>query len=273
MAPVDDRSTFAPWIERWNLVPDGAPFETQASRLLPVLCGDAPAILKIAVGEEEKRGGALMSWWQGAGVAPVLAWDGEALLLERAPLGSLIEKSIGGRDDGATRILCHTLARLHTLRADPPPLIPLADRFEELAPTASREGGLFAEAAAVAADLLAAQRDIVVLHGDMHHGNVLNFDRLGWLAIDPKGLIGERGFDYANIFCNPPFEESSSSVALDRFDRRVAIVSAAAALDRRRLLQWILAWAGLSASWSIGERQSPAAALSVAEKARAALAQ
>jgi streptomycin 6-kinase len=40
--------------------------------------------------------------------------------------------------------------------------------------------------------LLTTQREKVVLHGDMHHGNVLNFGSRGWLAIDPKGLIGER---------------------------------------------------------------------------------
>jgi hypothetical protein len=47
------------------------------------------------------------------------------------------------------------------------------------------------------------RRDVVVLHGDMHHENILKFSSRGWLAIDPKGLVGERGFDYANIFCKP----------------------------------------------------------------------
>lgn len=44
---------------------------------------------------------------------------------------------------------------------------------------------------------------MAVLHGDLHHGNVLDFGPLGWLAIDPKGLHGESGFDYANILSNP----------------------------------------------------------------------
>ena len=39
----------------------------------------------------------------------------------------------------------------------------------------------------------ATQRDVVVLHGDMHHENVLKFSSRGWPAIDPKGLVGERG--------------------------------------------------------------------------------
>jgi streptomycin 6-kinase len=55
----------------------------------------------------------------------------------------------------------------------------------------------------IADKLLDDPRDIVALHGDIHHGNILDFGERGWLAIDPKGLIGERGFDYANNFCNP----------------------------------------------------------------------
>jgi streptomycin 6-kinase len=51
--------------------------------------------------------------------------------------------------------------------------------------------------------LLAEPREVGVLHGDLHHGNVLDFGVRGWLAIDPKGLLGERGFDFANIFTNP----------------------------------------------------------------------
>jgi hypothetical protein len=41
--------------------------------------------------------------------------------------------------------------------------------------------------ATAASNLLKTQREIVVLHGDMHHGNVLHFGSRGWLAIDPRG--------------------------------------------------------------------------------------
>ena len=82
-------------------------------------------------------------------------------------------------------------------------MIPLSRWFGALWPMAERHGSLLAEAAATAKDLLADQRDVVVLHGDIHHGNVLDFGPRGWLAIDPKGLIGERTFDFVNILRNP----------------------------------------------------------------------
>ncbi|WP_430515673.1 aminoglycoside phosphotransferase family protein, partial [Inquilinus limosus] len=48
-----------------------------------------------------------------------------------------------------------------------------------------RYGGIVARAAAIARDLLAERREIVTLHGDLHHDNVLDFGPRGWLAIDP----------------------------------------------------------------------------------------
>lgn len=94
-----------------------------------------------------------------------------------------------------------------------------------------------------------------MLHGDLHHDNVLDFGPRGWLAIDPKHLIGERGFDYANIFTNPDLADPTRPVATkpECFARRVDVVMAATGLERRRLLSGVLAWTGLSASWFIGD--------------------
>src|SRR6185503_20817212 len=101
----------------------------------------------------------------------------------------------------------------------------------------------------------------------IHHDNILDFGERGWLAIDPKGLIGDRAFDYANLFCNP----DASAADPQRFDRRVVIVSEAAGLDRTRLLRWILAWAGLSAAFSIEDGDPPDGALEIARLAASRL--
>jgi len=86
----------------------------------------------------------------------------------------------------------------------------------------------------------------------------------GWLGIDPEGLLGERGFDYANLFCNPGADIAADPI---RFSERVAIVADSAKLDRRRLLQWILAWSGLSALWMVEDGLSAETRLSVAKLA------
>jgi streptomycin 6-kinase len=248
---------FEPYLSAWSLVPDGDPIVTHAARLLPVRRHGEAAMLKVSVEEDERRGGIVMAWWAGEGAARVLASDGEALLLERATgPASLSEMARTGRDDEACRILCATAARLHAPRASPrPDLTPLTPWFRELWPAARSHGGILRRSAEVAEALLGDQREIVVLHGDLHHDNVLDFGSRGWLAIDPKHLVGERGFDFANIFTNPDLADPTRPVATEpgRFARRLDVVVEASRLDRRRLVSWIVAWTGLSAAWFLGD--------------------
>ncbi len=134
-------------------------------------------------------------------------------------------------------------------------MTPLRDWFRDLWPAANTQGGVLARSAETARKLLAEPREVGMLHGDLHHDNVLDFGPRGWLAIDPKHLIGERGFDYANIFTNPDLADPTRPVATkpECFARRVDVVMAATGLERRRLLSGVLAWTGLSASWFIGD--------------------
>src|SRR5258707_268497 len=185
-------------------------------------------MLKIARAEEERRGGRLMAWWGG---------------------------------DGAARLQVPRPGRL-------PELVPLSRWFAALAPAARIQGGILAEADACACRLLAEPREPVALHGDIHHGNVLDAGARGWVAIDPKGLLGERTFDFVNILRNP---DAATALAPGRFDRQVEVLVDAAALDRTRLLKWTLAFAGLSAAWHLADDEAADLDLAVAGFAAAAL--
>ena len=260
----------ATYLKRWGLTPDGDPIATPSSRLLPVRRDRVSAMLKIASSDEERRGGALMSLWNGVGAARVLARDDDAILLERAEgRRSLAELAKNGRDDEASRVICEVVTKLHAARIESTEgLCGLPEWFRELQPAAARHGGILLQAAAAAQELLATPRDIVALHGDIHHDNILDFGERGWLAIDPKGLLGERGFDYANIFCNP--REIARNPG--RLSRQASIVAEASGLERARLLQWSLAYAGLSASWRLNEGENAELPLAVAQAAAAELA-
>jgi streptomycin 6-kinase len=154
-----------------------------------------------------------------------------------------------------------------------PDLIPLTRWFRDLDDAAPSHGGLLPRCAATARALLAEPCDLVVLHGDLHHDNVLDFGTRGWLAIDPKRLTGERAFDYANIFTNPDLADPSRPVATRPgcFARRLEVITQASGLDRRRLLRWILAWCGLSAVWYLGDGDNAYTDLHIAELAAAEL--
>lgn len=257
---------FAKYLDLWELASDGDPIVTSSSFLLPVRQRGMPAMLKVATDAEEKRGSCLLSWWEGRGAAIVMARADDAVLLERAQSNrSLAELTRCGRDDQATQIICATVAALHLPRASvPPELISLEQWFEDLGAAADRYSGIIAKSATMATKLLSDPRDITVLHGDIHHGNILDFGQRGWLAIDPKGLLGERYFEYANLFCNP---EHDTATTPSHFKRRLALVTAAANLDRARLLQWILSWAGLSAVWLLDDGASCETRIAIAEMA------
>jgi streptomycin 6-kinase len=265
---------FRPWLDRWTLIPDGEAFSSVAGMLMPVVFEGRPAMLKLSREPEELAGGALMQWWGGDGAARVLGREGEALLLERAMgPGSLAQMARQGQDDAASRILCAAGARLHAARSAPPPgsLFPLEPWFRALWPAAEIHGGVLLKSAAAARALLAEPREVAVLHGDLHHGNVLDFGPRGWLAIDPKGLVGDRGYDHAHMLCNP---DADTATAPGVLARRVAVVSQAARIEPVRLLSWLLAYLGLSASWSLGEGPGDARrTLEIAEMAYALLAQ
>jgi len=264
-------AVFAPYLTRWGLVPDGAPIVTHSSRLLPVRHRGRPAMLKVAMEAEERAAAQVMIWWAGEGAARVYAHEGDALVLERAMRPrSLAAMARTGADDEASRILCAAVARLHARTEAPPPgLVPLEQWFVPLLEAGTRDGGVIAAAESAARALLAAPQERVVLHGDLHHENVLDGGPRGWLAIDPKRLEGERGFDFANIFRDP---DAAVATAPGRLARQLAVISEAAGLEPRRLLQWTLAFAGLSACWIIADGDEPRLDLDVATIAAAELA-
>ena len=242
------------YLKRWRLVPDGEPIVTPRAHLLPVRQHGAPAMLKVATEPEEAFGGLLMEWWDGDGAARALAHESPALLLERATEGRALSDLVrSGQDDEASRVACAVIERLHAPRHNPlPSLVPLTHWFRDL--TEASQEGLLARSKALALALLADPHPPTVLHGDVHHDNILDFGAArGWLVIDPKRLIGDRYFDYTNLFCNP---DLASATNPEQFARRLAIVADAASLDRTRLLQWLLAWCGLSAVWCLNDPQN-----------------
>ena len=257
---------FGKYLKHWDLAQDGDPIVTHSSRLLPVRWRGMSAMLKVAIEAEEKFGSGLMAWWDGHGAARVYARDADAVVLERAEgTRSLLDMAMNGADDEASRIMCRVAAELHAPRDQPmPEVIPLERWFAALEPGAARHGGVLKTCAEVACKLLPVQREISVLHGDIHHLNILDFGERGWLAIDPKRLIGDRGFDFANIFCNP---DLPTAVQPERFLRQLSVVTEAANIERERLLRWIMAYAGLSAVWFLDDDMPADTDIAVAQMA------
>ena len=267
MDPLTDpaAASVAEWLERWRLSVDGAVFATATSTLAPAHTATGQAVmLKVSHHDEERRGSALLAAWSGRGAVRVLEHDGDAVLMERATgPRSLVAMSTTGSDAAATSVLCATAGVLHEASVDVldaaelPELVPLRTWFRQLFAHADELGPVHRQGAEFALALLDSERDVVVLHGDLHHANVLDFGERGWLAIDPKGLVGERAFDYCNLLCNP-----SPALALEpgRLEARFAAVADAAGLEPDRFARWLVAWCALSSTWHALDGDDAAAA-------------
>lgn len=151
-----------------------------------------------------------------------------------------------------------------------PELTPLGCWFDSPYTAKRCYGGLYVDCTNAARYLLETAREQCSLHGDIHHGSVLDFGKRGWQVIDPKRLYGERGYDYTNLLTNP---DAKTAQAPGRFERQLEIVVAASGLQCRRLLLWILAWTGPSAAWldEDGSREETDAGLAITRLALASL--
>ena len=94
-------------------------------------------------------------------------------------------------------------------------------------------------------DLLVDPPERVVLHGDLHHTNVLLSEERGPLAIDPKGIVGERAFDILFFLLNPePVPLARNLLRIDTFVERLG-------LDRQRVIAWSYVQSIVSACWTV----------------------
>ena len=102
----------------------------------------------------------------------------------------------------------------------------------------------------VAAELLATSQREVLLHGDLHHLNILAATREPWLVIDPKGVIGDPAFEPAIYLLNQLPRCPAEREIIDLLERRISIFSEVLSIPRERIVGWVRSFAVLSAWWS-----------------------
>jgi streptomycin 6-kinase len=99
-------------------------------------------------------------------------------------------------------------------------------------------------------DLSGSQRSTRLLHGDLQHYNVLFDTDRGWLAIDPKGVVGELEYEIGAMLRNPD-ERPDLFLSPSVIERRVKQFTNRLNLNYERTIGWAFAQAVLSAIWGI----------------------
>ncbi|WP_026370474.1 aminoglycoside phosphotransferase family protein [Kallotenue papyrolyticum] len=261
------------YAERWSLRL-GAPFALAYNYVVAATRADGtPAVLKLGVPTAELIAEiAALRCFAGHGAARLLAADpdGGALLLERLLPGT----PLAHLDDDEQATL-HAIVVMRRLWRP----LPAEHAFATLAhwtralrrATPNMLAGklppsLLERAQRLCDELLRMQASPVLLHGDLHHHNILRATRAPWLAIDPKGLAGEPAFEVGPLLYNrlPPLRDAT---AVRRcLARRVELLAQGLPLDRERILAWGLVQAALSLVWSITDNADwqPAAACCMA---------
>ena len=250
--------SLAHYLKAWDLSQPESLAVTPTSHVYTVMAGGMKVVLKLLtpVGvKDEQPGGIALRWFDGVGSVRLLREDGQAQLLEYAGGDNLVALVKRGEDARAAEIIGEVLNQLHRASTPPDGLWPLRQRFQSLFERAGadRRAGstsIFVRGAAVAEALLDAPGPISALHGDMHHENVRFKAGRGWLAFDPKGVVGERAYDAANTLCNPwGFPELTENE--DRLLRNADILARTMHVEPGRLLRFGFAYACLSASWAL----------------------
>ncbi|MET2827257.1 aminoglycoside phosphotransferase family protein [Mesorhizobium shangrilense] len=245
--------------KRWKVSAPELIAETFSSRIWKVVREDgSPAIVKALKPfddvEDELRGEHYLSWRRGEGAVRLLGRDGHSMLLEYAGDRLLSHELADEGDNAAAAIAADVMAKLFapSKHPFPPELQPLRTRFASLFKKARADldagaDSLYVEAAATAERLLADPHDIKPLHGDLHHDNIIHGPR-GWLAIDPKGVLGDPGFDAANILYNPLERDDLCSDA-ERIAHMAELFAKTLGQTPRAILDHAIAYGCLSASW------------------------
>ena len=217
-----------------------------------------PVVLKVVKeGGDEWRCGEIAAKFGGRGVVQVYEHMPGAALFEKLDPGEpLAALTLSGRDDEATDVLANMLGRM--VPGDPPEGCPTVEQWagafvrhagsgDERVPMA-----LVEPAQRIYSDLCATQRNPALLHGDLHHYNVLSDRARGWCAIDAKGVVGELEYELGAVLRNP-IDRPDLFAKIEVVERRLERFGLALGLDVGRARGWCFAQAVLSAIWSTEE--------------------
>jgi len=221
--------------------------------------GSILVVLKLGVPNPElKTEIAALRMYDGDGAVRLIDEDEAlgALILERLRPGMQLSEL--GDDGAATAIAARLMARLWRSLPRPHPFPTLEQYTRTLGTiraTTTGDVGPFPACMVDAAllllrELLVSSPEPALLHGDLHHHNILRAEREPWLVIDPKGVSGDPAYDVGAWLKNPMPWLLDQPDARTIQEQRIRQFSDELGIDADRLKAWGFVNAVLSGLWS-----------------------
>jgi streptomycin 6-kinase len=247
--------------ERWNLTIGAPVWNLSFNYVAPAVLADGTeVIVKTGLTDEFPSQPRALEHFDGHGMAQLLAYDERdaAMLLERLKPGMSLravkddEVAISAAAD-VMRKIWRPLPREHY------PFPTVSDWGKGFARVRKLyDGGtgpfppaMWNKAEKLYTELSASMTEQVLLHGDLHQDNILSAEREPWLAVDPKGVIGEPVYEIGALLRNFWPDILSIPDPKHLMARRIDQLSAELGFDRDRIHDWAFSQAVLSVLWSV----------------------
>jgi streptomycin 6-kinase len=264
------------YAQAWSLSV-GQPFDLSYNYVAPATRADGTlAVLKLGCPDPESTSEAeALRLFAGNGVCALLEYvaSDRVMLLERVLPGTPLTSTAMRNDKDATAVFIDVASQLWQPAPEVHGFPTVAKRASYLAGYRARFGGgsgplpeqLLSEAESMFAWLLSTSECSMLLHGDLHHDNILCAGHAQWLVIDPKGVVGDPGYDLGAFLYNPIPDLLSMPDPVSVIDQRLDQLSEGLDMDRSRVRGWGFAQAVLSACWSIDDGIDHSHSLTCAE--------
>jgi streptomycin 6-kinase len=246
--------------QKWNLTNMEKLASTFTSDIYQADSKHGKVVLKILneLGiKDELPGTYFLDNCQGRGCVNLYEFDEKALLIDYLEGENLYQFSKTGQEEQASKVFCEIIKKIHGVK-----VIKHIDKLNDFkilfdvfrkikAPSDLLE--IMDKGKHLSEKLLASQNIEVLLHGDLHHENIMSNSKGEFVCFDPKGFRGDPAYELGTTLKNP-WDYPEISQDLELFQERAKFFSRELGLCFERVIEYAFVHICLSIAWALEDQ-------------------